>query len=292
MGLIDDIKNDVRKSGTNKKKVTYFKPGVKVRIRFLEEMDDGMKILFHDSFDQGVNFPCQELYDRECDRHEDETLRHRNNYVWSVWNYDTKEVELLLGPVNNYSPIPLLMGMHDAYSTIMDRDYVITKNGKGTDQTWAVVPMDKSKFRNEKAKPLSEAKTLSVLDKAFPCDTEEEDEDYKSKSKKKKKQAAEEDDDDEDYVPKKKAKKKPVDDDDDEDDEEAPRKKKKVVPDEDDDEEDEAPRKKRKAKKPDYEDMTARELYDECVERDINVKPRKDEEYYIEKLEEDDDLPF
>jgi hypothetical protein len=285
MGLIDDIKNDVKKSGTNKKKIVYFKPGVKTRVRFLEEMDDGVKILFHDSFDQGVNFPCQELYDRECDKHNDESLRHRDNYCWSVWNHDAKEVQLLLGPVNNYSPIPLLVGMYDAYGTITDRDYVITKTGKGTDQTWAVVPMDKSKFKNEKAKPFSEAKTLAILDKAFPVDEEEEDE----KPKKKKKVVREDEDDDEDYVPKKK-KKKPVeeDEDDDEDYEEAPRKKKKPVDDEEDEDEEEAPRKKKKAKKLDYEDMTAKELYRECKERGLNVKPQKDEDYYIEKLEDSD----
>jgi hypothetical protein len=258
MGLIDDIKNDVKKSGTNKKKIVYFKPGVKARVRFLQEMDDGMKILFHDSFDQGVNFPCQELYDRECDRHDDETLRHRDNYCWSVWNQDAKEVQLLLGPVNNYSPIPLLVGM-----------YVITKTGKGTDQTWAVVPMDKSKFRNDKAKPFSEAKTLAILDKAFPVD-EEEEEDEKPKKKKKKPVEDEDEDDDEDY-------------------EEAPRKKKKPVDEEEDeDDEEEAPKKKKKAKKLDYEDMTAKELYRECKERGLNVKPQKDEDYYIEKLEDAD----
>jgi hypothetical protein len=278
MSIIDDIKNDVKKSGSNKKKIVYFKPGLKVRVRFLQEMDDGMKIHFHDSFDQGVNYPCQELFDRECSRHDDESLRHRDNYCWSVWNHDAKEVQLLLGPVNNYSPIPALLGNYDVHGTIKDRDYVITKTGKGTEQTWAVVAMDKVKFKNEKAKPYSESKVLAILDKAYPCDDEEEEEVPKKKKKHK-------DEDDELAF---RRKKKVHDDDYDDDEDDAPKKKKKKPVDEDDDddfEEDEKPKKKSKKEEPDYEDMTARELYLLCVEREIKAKQKMDEEYYIEKLE-------
>ena len=263
MGLIDDIKNQVKKSGSNKGKIVYFKSGVKVRIRFLQELDDGMKILFHDSFEAGVNVPCQEHYDRDCKHHEDESLRHREIYMWSVWDHEAKEVKILMGPVNNYSPIPALVGMYDTYGTIVDRDYVITKTGGGTDQTWSVVPMDKAKFKNDKAKPFSEAKVLSILDKAFPAGEEDEDEE------------------DEDVPVKKK--KKPA--------KEEPKKKSKAPVTDDDEDEDEAPKKKSKSKKKvnDYEDMTAKELYLECKDRGIECKPKKDEDYYIELLEEYDE---
>jgi hypothetical protein len=288
MGLIDDIKNDVKKSGTNKKKIVYFKPGVKNRIRFLQEMDAGMKILFHDSFEAGVNIPCQEFFDRKCERHEDEDLRHRQNYAWSVWNQEAKEVQILLGPVNNYSPIPLLVGMYDAYGTITDRDYVITKTGKGTEQTWAVVPMDKVRFKNEKAKPFSEAKTLAILDKAFPCE-DSEDEDEEEEPIKKKRKVVDEDDE----PVKKKKKAAPIDEDEDEDEEPVPKKKKKVVVEDEEDEEEEPVKKKKapakKKKKQDYEDFTAKELYLECKERDMSVKQKMDEEYYIAKLEANDE---
>ena len=197
MGLIDDIKNQVKKSGTNKGKFLYFKAGNKVRVRFLNDMEDGHKVKFHDSFAAGINSPCQAEFDRDCPHCGDDDLRTRDQYAWSVWDYEAQEVKILLAPVNNASPIPGLVAMFEAYGTLTDRDYVITKNGQGPTTTYSVVPMDKAKFRNDKAKPLSESKFLQLLDKAFPV----------------------EDADDEDDEPKKKAtkKKKPVDDDEDED---------------------------------------------------------------------------
>ena len=166
MGLVDDIKNQVKKSGTNKSKFLYFKSGTKVRVRFLDDMEDGHKIRFHDSFTAGVNVPCQETFDRECPYCDDDELRTRDQYAWTVWDYDAKEVKILMAPVNQCSPVPALVSMYEAYGTLCDRDYVITKSGQQQSTTFSVVPMDKAKFRNEKAKPLSETKFLQLLDKA------------------------------------------------------------------------------------------------------------------------------
>ena len=66
MGLVDDIKSQVKKSGTNKSKFLYFKEGTKVRVRFLDDMEDGHKVRFHDSFQLGINVPCQEIFGRKC----------------------------------------------------------------------------------------------------------------------------------------------------------------------------------------------------------------------------------
>lgn len=283
MGLIDDIKNQARKAGSNKGKIVYFKPGVKNRVRFLHEMDEGMKVLFHDSFEAGVNVPCQELYDRDCEHHDDDTMRHADNYIWSVWDYESKEVKLLMGKVNNFSPIPSLVGFYDTYGSIKDRDYVITKNGSGTNQTWSIVPMDKVKFKNDKAKPFSERKVMEILDKAFPSDSDE-DEDEEPKKKKKGKRRDEEDEE-EDVAPKKR--KKARDDDEDEDDEEPKKKKvkRKPEPEEDEEEEDEED----SDGEEDYEDMTALELYKLCKKRKIDVPSKKSERFYIKALEAADE---
>lgn len=276
MGLIDKIKSDVKKSGTNKGKFLYFREGAKIRVRFLNDMDDGMEVVFHDSFERGINVPCQEKFGRDCPYCDDEDLRTRSQYVWSVYDYDSKEVKLFMFPVNNCSPIPALMAMYENYGTLTDRDYIISTTGRQQNKTFSVVPMDKVKFRNEKAKPYSEKSILKMLDKAFPADLE--DESY---------------DDDEDEI-EKPAKKKPAN---------TNKKKKKPVkveePDEDDDydyaelededdethawdtvddEEDEI----------DYSEMTAKELYKLCKERDIEVAPKKPAKYYINQLEEYD----
>lgn len=262
MGLLDSIKSDVRKAGTNKGKFTYFREGVKQRVRFLNDMDDGMEITFHDSFERSINVPCQELFGRSCPYCEDDGVRTRSQYAWSVYNYETKEVQVFMFPVNNCSPIPALVAMYENYGTLTDRDYVISVSGKQQNKVYSVVPMDKVKFRNDKAKAFSEKAILKMLDKAYPCDVVSEDDD----------------DDDEDERPAKKqkpakapakgGKSKQAEDDDYDDDQ-----------DWEEDAEDAAPK---------YSEMTAKELYKLCKERKLDVAPKKPEKYYIKQLEEYD----
>ena len=221
MSLLNKIKNDVKKSGGNKGKFIYFKEGQKQRIRFLNDMEDGLEVEFHDSFTEGINVPCQETFGKSCPYCDREDLRTRTQYVWSVWNYDTKEVQLFMFPVNNCSPLPALVAMYENYGTLCDRDYVISTQGKQTTKTYSVVPMGKVKFRNAKAKPFSKSKIYELLQKAFPIDDDiEDDEDIESESS------------------------------------------------------------------GEYDDMTAKELYKLCKERDIEAKPKKKEAYYIGLLEE------
>lgn len=258
MGLVDKIKNDVKKSGQNKGKFIYFREGQKVRVRFLTDMDDGMEVTFHDSFEAGINVPCQEILDRSCSYCEDETLRTRSQYIWSVWDYEAKEVKLFMFAVNNCSPIPALMAMYENYGTITDRDYVISVSGKQQNKTFSVVPMDKVKFRNEKAKAFSEKAILKMLDKAFPCDDIE---------------------DDEDDVPKKRAPKSL-----------GKKNNRKSEPEDDEDEEDDYDNEDwgDEEETVDYSEMSAMELYKLCKERDIKVAPKKPAKYYINQLEEYD----
>lgn len=183
MGLIDKIKADAKKSGGNKGKFIYIREGTKLRIRFLQDMDEGMEITFHDSYEAGINVPCQELFGRDCPYCDDESIRTRSQYLWSVYNYEAKEVQIFMFPVNNCSPIPALMAMYENYGTLCDRDYVISVSGKQMNKSYSVVPMDKVKFRNEKAKPYSESQVLKLLDKAWPFEGAEEEDDPKSKKK-------------------------------------------------------------------------------------------------------------
>lgn len=256
MGLIDKIKSDVKKSGTNKGKFIFFREGAKTRIRFLQDMDEGFEIPFHDSFADNVNIPCQEAFGRDCDLCDKENLRTRSQYCWSVWDYDAKEVKLFMFPVNNCSPVPALVALNDNYGTICDRDYVVSVSGRQTQKTYSVIPMDKNKFRNDKAKPYSKKSFLKMLDKAWPYDVEEDEEEYTSKKKRPNKSS-------------KPTKNKKKNDDDDWDDDDAPF---------DDDDNTEL-----------YESMTERELYDLCKERDIDVKPKKSQKYYIKQLQEADE---
>ena len=259
MGLVDKIKADVKKSGQNKGKFIYFREGNKQRVRFLTDMDDGMEVTFHDSFEKSLNVPCQEHFGRNCPYCEDDGLRTRSQYVWSVYNYDTKEVQLFMFPVNNCTPIPALMAMYENYGTITDRDFVISVSGKQQNKTFSVVPMDKVKFRNDKAKPFSEKAILKMLDKAFPCDIDDDE------------------DDDEDETPKKRPSKNV-----------GGKKNRKPEPEdeEDDDYDSEEDWEEEDEERVDYSDMTPKELYELCKEREIKVPPKKPAKFYINQLEE------
>ena len=252
MGLLGRIKDESKKSGQSKGKFIYFREGEKKRIRFLDDFEDGMEITFHDSFEKGINVPCQEMYGKSCEYCEMEGIRTRSLFAWSVYDYDAKEVKILMQAVNNCTAVTAIMALYENYGTLLDRDLVITKTGKQQNTTFTVIPQDKNTFKNSKAKPLSEEAILKFLNKAYPDENAEE-----------------EDDDDEDYVEKKPTKKKSA-------------SKAKPEPEEDDWEDDESD------EEVDYSDLSAKELYRLCKDRDIDVMPKKPEKYYIKKLEEYD----
>lgn len=255
---LSNIKSEIAKSGSSKGKFLYFKENTKVRVRFLTDLEDGMEMPFHDSFALGVNVPCQELFGRECQYCEDENLRTRNMYAWSVYDYDSKEVKILMFAVNQCSPVPSLASMYESYGTLCDRDYEIKQVGSGQGKTFSVIPLDKSKFRNTKVKPLSDASILKYVDKAYPADNSEDFED---------------EDEEETKQSKTKGRTKPT-----------TKKKTKPEPEEENDwEEDE------EEQENDYDSMKPQELYKLCKERDIDCKPKKSKEYYIDLLEEADE---
>lgn len=172
MGIIDSIKSNVAKSGTNKEKILYVKSDSKVRVRFLQEFDEGYQFTFHDSYEKGINTICQEELGKNCPLCGDDSLRTRSLYAWSVYNIDSKKVEIMLFAVNNCTPVSGLLSMYENYGTIMDRDYVLQKSGKQQNTTYTVIPMDKERFRNTKAKPYTKSAILKILDKAYPLSDE------------------------------------------------------------------------------------------------------------------------
>lgn len=262
MGLLNDMKSEIQKSGGSKGKILFIKDGTKKRIRFLEDAEDGHELTFHDSYNDGINALCLEELGKNCPYCERDDLRTRKLYAWSVWDYDAKEVKVLLYAANNCTPIPSIIAMFEAYGTLLDRDFVISRTGSQQNTSYTVIPQDKAKFKNSKANKLSTKELLKVIAKAFPINPEdmdeedEEDEEEEHKTKKKKNKSS-------------KSKKKEKYDEDDYDDEEDNE-------DDDDDDEDEE----------DYDEMSAQELYRLCKKKGIKVSKCKKKSYYIDILEE------
>ena len=257
MSILNKIKEETKKSGQSKGKFMYFREGEKKRIRFLTDFEDGMEIIFHDSYEQGINVPCQEMYHKDCEYCSTEGLRTRSLFAWSVYDYDAKEVKILMQAVNNCTAIPAIMALYETYGTLLERDFVITRSGKQQNTTYAVAPMDKNRFRNTKVKALAEKAILKYLAQAYPDENAIDNEDDYDEAPKKRPSKS-------NVKPKDKAK----DDEEWEDGEEW----------EDEAEEDEV----------DYSEMSARELYQLCKEKKIDVLPKKSEKYYIKQLEEYD----
>lgn len=278
--LVEAMKNRIANAGSGSKgNIFYVKKDGKVRVRFLNDMEDGLAVTFHDKW-QGYSHPCMEYYGKPCPHHNDPEGRTQDLYAWTVWNYETKKREIFLYKANRCSPIPSLISMFETYGTLCDRDFVITRQGQGTDTTYSVIPMDKKRSKIDE-EPFTKKEILKMLLQAFPCeedddideddydeDEDEEDEEEeevtskKSKSKKSsksksKKRYEEEDEEDEEE-------------DDDFDDDDF---------DEDEDEEDEEPVRKSKSKK-----SKSKSRYDEDDDED-------DEDEEDDEEEEEEERP-
>lgn len=252
MSILGNIKKGVASSGSNRGKVLFVKSGTKKRVRFLHEVESGLEVTIHDSFDKGINALCLTHLGEDCPYCEDgDGIRTRQAYVWSVWDVDDKEVKLFVGYANNFNPLPALISMYESYGTLIDRDYVISREGTQTNTRYGVVPMDKVRFKNTKAKPYTEEKVIDILSKAYPANDDTEDEEEKPA---KKKTAGK--------------KKPPV--------------KRKPDPEPEEDEDDDI-------EENEYDAMSPRELYVECIERGLKAKKKQKKEYYIDMLVEDDE---
>ena len=141
------IKSEIAKSGSSKGKFMFFKEGTKARIRFLTDFEDGIEVEFHNSFEQGINVPCQEQFGRNCPYCDMENIKTRKLYAWSVYDYESKEVKLLMFAANNCSPVPTLAVLYENNGTLLDRDYTIIQSGKSTNKSFTVVGENPLKFR-------------------------------------------------------------------------------------------------------------------------------------------------
>ena len=196
MGILSKIKADAQKSSNNRSKFIYVKDGEKKRIRFLQDMEEGWEVPFHDSYEASINVPCQELFGRECRYCGDEGLRTRSQYAWCVWDYDASEVMIFMYAMNQCTPIPSVAAMYETFGTLKDRDYVISRAGKQQSTSYTVIPMDKEKLRNSKAKALSYEAFLKILDEAYPDENAEKDKPAKKASSKSKKAVEEDEEED------------------------------------------------------------------------------------------------
>lgn len=263
--MVEQMRKRVETSGKARRDVFRLKAvGEKRRVRFLCELDDAFPINFHDKFNKLMPTPCKSHVGELCEYCGDTELRTREQYAVSVYNYDERQVQVFIFAANRSTPYPHLLALLDSYGTIMDRDYVISRTGSGTDTAYAVIPGDKAQFKIRE-KTLTQKQVLEIVFSAFG-DVDFDTSKLGGNSKKK------DDDDDEDEDP-------PFDEEnEEEEEEEKPRRKpkKRREEEEDDNKKDDDDRKDRKGKKAKDEDADDDDdLFDDEDEDDEEEKKPK-----------------
>lgn len=250
MSILDSIKKAAKEQGGDRAKIMYWKDGDKKRIRFINDMEDGVEVMFHNSFKDNINALCLKQVGKECPYCGDERVKDKKLFAWSVWDYEAEEVKIFMFVASSKcSPILNLASMYEDYGTLMDRDYNIKREGKQLNTNYSVIPMDKKKFI-ESAKPYTKKSLFAILEKAYPADETEKEEKMKDEDlpfRESKGEAAVKAGDTKDF--------EEVNIDDFEE------------------------------IKPDYSEMSAKQLYKLCKESGIIVEERKSAKYYIEQLE-------
>lgn len=176
--LVEMMKGDISRSNNGPRATFYLKKDSKCRVRFLNDMEDGCEMVFHDKWGE-FNHPCMRYYGKACPNCDNKEARNTNNYIWTIYNYETKQRELFMYKANKASPVPQLIAMYENYGTICDRDYTVQRMGESTDTTYQVIPQDKSAFKKtgDDAKPFSKKEVLEKIYNAFPCDDLDNDKD-------------------------------------------------------------------------------------------------------------------
>lgn len=172
--IVQMMKERISKSGKGQKDIFYVKKDGRVRVRFLTDLEEGVVIPFHTKWKE-FNHPCLKLYGRNCPNCHNNDANTADNFVFTVWNYETKRTELFMYKATKCTPMPALVTMYETYGTICDRDYVISRQGEATDTVYTVVPMERKRFKGDE-QPFSKKQIMKMLLKAYPPESEDEDE--------------------------------------------------------------------------------------------------------------------
>jgi len=186
--MLDLLKNRIKKSGQSKEGQFYLKADSKKRVRFLTDLEEATVVTMHDKWGE-VNTPCLTHFGMECPYCERDDVRTKEQFIWSVYCYDDKKVQMFMFKAAQNSPVPHLINLYETIGTIMDRDIVVSRVGEKLETQYSIVSMDKSKFKGaSKIKPFTEKQVFALLKVIFEVDEEDDDfEDEEEKPKKSKK---------------------------------------------------------------------------------------------------------
>lgn len=169
MAFLDRLRQGIAKAAQKQGEIFFTKPGERRRIRFLTEFNDGVVVMFHDSYQRRLQVPClyetfgEVLGERIPCRYCEEGETPRDQYLWSIYDYDAKQRRIMKYKVTRATPIFQLMGLFETYKTLLNRDIEITQQGEGTQKSFLVIPADPTPFRERGVRPHTRKELLQTV---------------------------------------------------------------------------------------------------------------------------------
>ena len=166
------LRKQIEQSGKSKKGFWFVKEGQKRRIRFApgSDLEQGIVIPWHAKWvgnRSEVDSPCLSLYGKDCPFCDQEGVSTRERYAWTIYDYESGERQVFMFGANRSTPVPHLAANYEEWTTLLTRDVVVKRTGKGTDTVYSVIGNSESKFRVAGVKAFSEAQILKMVWEAF-----------------------------------------------------------------------------------------------------------------------------
>lgn len=145
--ILDSVKKQIKNASSNFSDVFYLGEDDKRRVRFIDDFEDAVQVRWHDKYADEIDTPCLEYYNLPCPYCNNNDVRTRDQFAWTIYNYEQEAKQIFLYAANNFTPVSDLVGLYESYGTLTDRDYTVSRTGTGFDTNYQVIPMDKSKLK-------------------------------------------------------------------------------------------------------------------------------------------------
>lgn len=167
--LLNQLKQEAKSRGTSQSKVFWVGDGNTRRVRFLTPFESAEYVPMLTRWgDDPVKCINPEYFGQKNPYKDDETVKEETWYLWQVYDYEMNAVSPFFFKQSRCTPVDQLTKRCEQYGDIIDRDYNIEREGSGTDTRYTVLPLAKSKFRQEKIKPLTKKAIMKILSDAYP----------------------------------------------------------------------------------------------------------------------------
>jgi hypothetical protein len=163
--ILKRIKNAIEQGAASEKfkKLFMIRGGQTKRIRFVSDMEDGIPVVMHQSWETLYPTPCQSYFGKDCPYCENEEYKTNEWYAWTVRDLDEKKRKVFAYNPAGRGPIPYMIERYEKYGTLCDRAYEIKKRGERQNVSWDLVPEGGKVNWKKQFKPFTAETIYEVL---------------------------------------------------------------------------------------------------------------------------------